>query len=135
MGFSSHVRSHVLLVFLHLMCLLFGNLCITGLTYTSTSPTVARSICINGLKTKLSTFFWLCFKRTKKAFYKDMLISFKKTQKMTRLKSPSLESLNMQKLFFKKESLCLMHRLSTFLILFPSNVSPNMQLKKKKILS
>ena len=61
-----------------------------------------------------------------------MLISFKKTQKMTRLKSPSLESLNMQKLFFKKESLCLMHRLSTFLILFPSNVSPNMQLKKKK---
>ena len=63
-----------------------------------------------------------------------MLISFKKTQKMTRLKSPSLESLNMQNLFFKKETLCLMDRLSTF-ILFPSNVSPNMQLKKYIILS
>ena len=70
MGFSSHVRSHVLLVFLHLMCLLFGNLCITGLTYTSTSPTVARSICINGLKTKLSTFFSCVLREQKKPFIK-----------------------------------------------------------------
>ena len=123
------------LVFLHLRCLLFGNLCITGLTYTSTSPTIARSICINGLKTKLSIFFSCVLREQKKAFYKGMLISFKKTQKMTRLKSPSLESLNMQNLFVKKESLCLMHRLSTLFILFPSNVSPNMQLKKYIILS
>ena len=66
-----------------------------------------------GSKTKLFCYFMCVLKRYKTyilTFYQDVLIFLLKDIKITRLKPPTQISI-VKKLFFKKESLCLMHRL------------------------